>query len=573
MRTAAQSLKIADEVSVFGAITDRRLAGIRVVLAAAALTAIYIDPAEPDRYVNLTYGSLVAYTIYSLAVYTYSRRRENFSWTELQVVTWLDVACYSVLICLSSGTNSVFFFFYTFAIIAASSRGGAKLGLAVTLASAGLFMSLGWKTTPKEQFEWNRFLVRAFSLLSMGYIMAYWGGAEWALKKRLALLKQLSLAANPRFGVDRTIEQMLRRVLGFYDGEYCVLVLRVDEGLHLYRTTRHDPDGACRPTPFDSESQIPEIPVADPNAAVYNHRSGRLRRQASYKGRDPYTQRDADYRPEMGDAIAEYLGVRSFIAAPLRYREQNRGRLIVGSTQSDAFDISDATFLVQVANQILPVVENIRLVDRLASDASEEERRRIARSVHDRVIQPYFGLKIGLQALHQLLESNGGNGVQPENGGKPVVLLKQLMTMTSDGIEELRQYVYGLKQAQSGENRLSDAIRRFAVKFEGATGIQVNVIDGCGGSVINDRLTAEVFQMTSEALSNVCRHTQARSAQVRLNIEADSLVLRVANETGDDHPHNGFIPASISERAEALGGRTDVSWNEGRTTVKVEVPL
>src|SRR5262249_14934004 len=152
------------------------LAAIRLVLSTAALLAIYIDPSEPDRYVRATYFSLVTYTLYSLGVYFYARRRVALSWKQVLLVTWVDVAWYSVLISLSSGTNSVFFFFYTFAVIVASSRGGRNLGLAVTVVSATLFVLLGWKTTPSDQFALNRFLVRPLGLLAMGYVMAYWGG-------------------------------------------------------------------------------------------------------------------------------------------------------------------------------------------------------------------------------------------------------------------------------------------------------------------------------------------------------------------------------------------------------------
>jgi len=569
---SSPAFRIADEVTIFGAITDRRLGAIRLALATAALMAIYIDPAEPDRYVPATYFSLVAYTLYSLFLYIYARKHSNFSWNQLQLVTWTDVAWYSVLISLSSGTNSVFFFFYTFAVIVASSRGGRNLGLAVTVVSTVSFLFVGWETTPNDQFELNRFLVRPLGLLAMGYVMAYWGGAELSLKKRLTLLKELSLGGNPRFGVDRTVEQMLRRILSFYDGESCTLLLAIDDGLNLYRVKRIEPDGTCRPVRLDR--QLPQLPLSEPCAVVYTERT-RWRNQPYYKAYDAYAHSGIDYNLDEGRAAAEHLGVRSFISAPLRYRERNRGRIIVGSDRSLVYSLEDAAFLLQVANQILPVVENIRLVDRMASDASEDERRRIARTVHDRVIQPYFGLRMGLQALHDILqpELRGGNGSNQQQKDKPAVLLEQLMTMTSDGIEELRQYVDGLKNAQSGDYGLVDAIRRFAHKFEGATGIQVDVVDESKALAINDRLTAEVFQMTSEALSNVRRHTRARSAQVRLDMSGDTLVLQVENETGEDVPHPTFVPASISERAEALGGRTDISWNDGRTVVRVEVPL
>jgi signal transduction histidine kinase len=266
--------------------------------------------------------------------------------------------------------------------------------------------------------------------------------------------------------------------------------------------------------------------------------------------------------------LAEFLSARSFVGVPLHYRERLRGRILVSSERSHAFDVGDAVFLQHVANQIMPVIENIRLVDRLASDASEEERNRIARSVHDRVIQPYYGLQIGLKALQSVLH-NGHNG----GSEKSAVLLEELMVMTADGIDELRQYVSGLKQSRSNGTHLSESIRRFAAKFEQATGIHVKVIDETGGFVGNERLTSEMFQMAAEALSNVHRHTQARSARVCLSLEGNVVRLQVENDLAGDLEPPRFSPGSITDRAEALGGKTDVLAAEGRTVLRVEVPL
>lgn len=62
---------------------------------------------------------------------------------------------------------------------------------------------------------------------------------------------------------------------------------------------------------------------------------------------------------------------------------------------------------MQLIEHVLPVIDNIRLVDRLASAAAEEERRRIARDLHDRIVQPYIGLQLGLAAVRQRLATAG----------------------------------------------------------------------------------------------------------------------------------------------------------------------
>src|SRR5688572_2924569 len=566
-------METKEPILLLGAVTDRRLAALRLILAAAGLLIISLIPSEPSRYLTPVFYVLGAYIAYSFAVYAASRRRINFSSEVLQRLVWADLAWYTILVSLTDGVNSLFFFFYLFAIIAASSRVGYQFGLMVTSVSAALSVAMIVVAPPEVAFDMPRFAMRPLTIVGLGYILSYWGGAEIALRRKMALLNELSLVANPRFGVDWTIEVILRRLLGFWDASYCLILLVHDKDLALYLVSNDDPQ-RCQKVPVKSQSEVPFIDVADASALVYNDRLTKWAGRKSYRSYDPRTRAVSPRPLPPGEALAEFLSSRSFVSVPLHYRERFRGRIVVSSSHSDKFDVGDAAFLQQVASQALPLIENISLVERLASDASEEERNRIARSVHDRVIQPYYGLQIGLKALQSVLNNgHGGNGVSSDEARKPAALLAELMAMTADGIDELRQYVSGLKQSRSGDTRLADSIRRFASKFEHATGIHVRVTDNTEGFVGNDRLTSEIFQMAAEALSNVHRHTQARSAVVALNLDAHVIQLQVENDSSVGQGRVSFTPGSISDRAEALGGRTQVLLEEDRTILRVEVPL
>jgi len=570
-------METKEPIILLGAVTDRRLAALRVILATAGLLIIYLVAADPAQYTPTFYYTLGAYIAYSLFVYNASRRRVNFSTTLVQGMVWADLAWYTILVSLTDGVNSPFFFFYLFAIIVASSRVGHPSGLVVTSVSAVLCMLMLVVDSPEGPVDMARVAMRPLTIVGLGYILSYWGGAEIALRRKMALLNELSLVANPRFGVDWTIELILRRLLGFWNASYCLILLTHDTDFSLYLVSSDDPQ-RCQKVPVKSQSDVPFIDIADSSALVYTDQSRDWTSRKSYRSYDPRTRAVLTRPLPPGEALAEFLSARSFVSVPLHYRERFRGRIVVSSSESHAFDIGDAAFLQQVASQALPLIENISLVERMASDASEEERNRIARSVHDRVIQPYYGLQIGLKALQSVLNNGLANG-HVENGAsteappKPAALLEELMAMTEDGIDELRQYVSGLKQSRSGDTRLADSIRRFASKFEHATGIHVKVTDNTEGFVGNDLLTSEIFQMAAEALSNVHRHTQARSARVALNLDGNVIQLQVENDRVAGQDRVLFTPGSISDRAEALGGRTQVLLEDDRTVLRVEVPL
>jgi signal transduction histidine kinase len=100
-----------------------------------------------------------------------------------------------------------------------------------------------------------------------------------------------------------------------------------------------------------------------------------------------------------------------------------------------------------------PSIENIRLVDSLASYAADEERRRIARDIHDSVIQPYVGLQLGIAALAQKLHT-----------GKTDVIdnVEELLELTNQELVELRRYVWGLRAGEERRDVLLPAIELVA---------------------------------------------------------------------------------------------------------------
>jgi signal transduction histidine kinase len=563
-------LRISKVGGAFGAISDRTLAGLRLLLAVSAFLIILIDPNEPNRLKNVTHGALISYVLYSLAIYLFARSHTNFSRRAMQCVIWTDVIWYSALITLGTGTNAVFFFFYLFAIIAGSSRGGTRLGLMLTVVSTLVFVSLNLLLVVPLQLDIPRFARRAVYMAALGYILAYWGGAEAILRRKLTFLKDLSLVSNPRFGVDRTIRNMLHRLLEFYDADYAFfLIAGADSRLAFYRVSRTEATIQPQPMIVQSDAGIPLMNDSDPVVSLFVARASFLKPQPRYSAYDSATELVTELSPEPAMDTAEFLNVSSFITAPLRKNQRLRGRMLVGSQRASHFDIEDAAFLQQAADLVLPIIEEIRLLDRLASEAAEEERRKLARSVHDRVIQPYLGLQIGLKALQQEFFRSAGN-VQSQDRG--TALLNELVDMTRDGIEELRRYVSGLKSTDVAEAGLADFIRRFTGRFESATGIRVEVVDNACGLTMSDRLSAEVFQITAEALSNVHRHTLSRNAVVRLALTQNSLQLSVENDVAGAVPAP-FKPTSIFERAAALGARSEILRPAGKTLLRVEVPL
>jgi signal transduction histidine kinase len=489
-------------------------------------------------------------------------------------IPWLDLLWYLPLIAFTSNTNSIFYYFFFFSIIVASFSWGLNDGLRLTLASAATYTIVGLVTAPGGQpIDMNRLLLAPIGLLIFGYIIARWGGYHTQLKNRLKLLRDVTVFSNPRFGIDRTIKAILESVRDFYDAEACLLVIPGkpgdEESYQLYRVVRGVHPSRSAPPAIGHEAAAQFLSPSLEYAVIY-----RKERTSQTRLFDVNTRVFSESESS-GDKLAGMLDAKRYLSIPVYYRHQAVGRLYIidGPTQVDSPDME---FMLQLMDHVTPVMENIRLIDNLASDAAEQERQRIAHDIHDSVIQPYLGLQFGLSALDQKLEA-GQTGIRGN--------VQELLELTNHELAELRRFVWGLRANEERPDVLLPAIERYAERFSLVTGIKVEV-EAYGKVKVNDRLAAELFQIVAEGLSNVRRHAFCRDARVEISCKETSLLLQIKNsrprsganpevERADGSDGNrSFRPRSIAERAASLGGDTHVFVDEkDYTVVSVGIPL
>ncbi len=556
-------------ISMSGAAIDK-VAVMRFILALSALLVISFESSLSGYSAHAIKKLLFCYTGYSLLLCFLTLRPNRLCrWIE-HWSPWADICWFTLLFVYGIETSSIFYFGFFFAILAASFRGGFASGLGVTISSSILILIVGYLVIPTgHEFAWSRFLLRPIFLLVVGYLVAYWGGSELKLKRQLLLLKEIGSLSNPRFGVDRTVGYVMERLREFFGADACLIVMFDSHASNytLCHTNNNNPEKPIRPdcVPDDLARQLLDLPQM--SAIIFRTVSPFLRwlgRVSCYE----YDLVEGNRRPircEKVSPIAASLDTLAFISVPIRQNYQIVGRIYLTSNQwLSAFNNSDTEFLNQAVEHVMPIIENIRLVDRLALDAAECERQRIARDIHDTVVQPYIGLQMGLSAVRQKMQ--GGTNVEGD--------IERLFELTDHGISDLRNYIYGLKSNNNKATSLEPAVRRFAAKFSEATGISVQVeFDKDNHFYINDRLTAEVFQMIAEGLSNIRRHTRSGQARVAVNCRNDSLYLQMENE-GRPESSTSFVPRSLSERSAALGGKIEVSHLPSDITrVEITIPL
>ena len=548
----------------------RLIAGMRVVLGTSALLVVLLESMEFKAWGTPIQVTLALYSLYGLLIYHLSLRRNLV--VAHKAIPWLDLLWYVPLVIFTRNTNSSFYYFYFFAIIVASFTWGLSEGLRLTLASAAIYTIIALVAPGNRPL--TRLMLAPIGLLIFGYIIARWGGYHTQLKNRLKLLKDVTVFSNPRFGIDRTIKAILESIRDFYDAEACLLVIpgkpRDAESYQMYRVARGIHPSRSAPPEIGSDAAAQFLSPSLDHAVVY-----RKNKSSHARLFDVKTRVFSEAPAGTGDKLSGMLDAQRYLSVPVYYRHQPVGRLYIvnGPMQIDGPAMD---FVLQLMDHVTPVMENIRLIDNLASDAAETERRRIAHDIHDSVIQPYLGIQFGLSALDQKLES-GDVGIR-EN-------VQELLELTKHELAELRRFVWGLKAGEERMDVLLPAIERYAERFSLVTGITVDV-EARGKVKVNDRLAAELFQIVAEGLSNVRRHAFCRDARVEISCKETSLQLQIKNsrprlavQTDAERAagHDGvraFRPHSIAERAAALGGETQVYVDEkDYTVVSVGIPL
>ena len=219
--------------------------------------------------------------------------------------------------------------------------------------------------------------------------------------------------------------------------------------------------------------------------------------------------------------------------------------------------------------------EALRNLSRHVLHVQDEERRRIARELHDSTAQALSGLKINLSTL--LKHKNFDPSVS-------TTLLEQSRTMAEHALNEIRTISYLLHPPILEDFGLESALTWYATGFGERSGIQINVkIDPDLGRFSSD-LELIVFRVVQEALGNIHRHSGSSTAEVSLSRDSNNIRLLVRDEGCGFpdrlvDPKRGVLPpvgvgiAGMRERIRQFGGTLEIASSSSGSLLTVVLPI
>ena len=269
-------------------------------------------------------------------------------------------------------------------------------------------------------------------------------------------------------------------------------------------------------------------------------------------------------RPLRLDDLAEHpaasglpLGhppMHAFIGAPIRVRGTVFGNIyLTEKRDGGTFSERDEAAVVALAAVAGSAIANVKLALRSRELSVVRERDRIARDLHDTVIQNLYATGLGLQAA------------QRAHSDPAVVQARIARAIESidDTVKEIRATIFALQVVPSSDRGARARLLGVADEMASLLGFPPRLrLDGPIDTVVGSDLLEQVVPVLRESLTNVAKHARASRVAVRVEVLDGRLELEVVDD-GVGLPEalrpNGMGVGNILERAELLGGEATLS--------------
>ena len=260
--------------------------------------------------------------------------------------------------------------------------------------------------------------------------------------------------------------------------------------------------------------------------------------------------------------------MKSFLGVPVRVRDQVFGNLyLTDKTTDEVFNDIDQELVVALAAAAGVAIENARLHVRIRELALLKDRERIARDLHDTVIQRLFATGLSLQGAVRLSE-------RPE-------LTERITNAVDDldlTVKQIRTVIFGLETSRRSATGLRQRVLSTTMAVAGPLGFDPHVVLDGPVDTVPETIASELLAVLHEALTNTARHAHASRAEVVVEVVASGeVVLRVADD-GQGLPEHlregGRGLRNMETRATRLGGtmRAEPGLASG-TTIVWRVPI
>jgi signal transduction histidine kinase/HAMP domain-containing protein len=315
------------------------------------------------------------------------------------------------------------------------------------------------------------------------------------------------------------------------------------------------------------------------------HRMGESIAGKVIQARKPILSEDAsvDDRVTRSDPIS-IQGIHALASLPLLSKNKVLGVLNLASYKTHSFYSEELRLLEGIAGQIATAIDNaklhreVQLKEQIRGELlgeifsiQEEERKRIARELHDETSQVLASLNASLEAASSIL---------PVNTEKSKDMLRKAQSLAVNILEEIHKLIYELRPSLLDDMGLVAAIGWLSDNHLVASGIKVNFRRV---QRLAPRLETALFRTVQEAVYNIARHANAANVSIDLQFKRKAIRIAIKDDGGgfdvgaaisSKNRPRGLGLVGMKERIELLNGVMEIRSHPGRgTEIDIEIPL
>ncbi len=550
---------------------ERTIALSRVVLGGTALFAVWLDPAEPTAYAPVAYAMHWLYVAYALVVIPIAWRWQGSGYMPV-LTQYVDIVAFSVFQYLSLGPSSPFFVYFVFSMFCGAIRwgwrGSVVTGGLVVLAYVGMAVLI--TSRYEAPLELDRFVIRIAYLAVATGMLVYLGRYEETLRSDIERLARWpSLSGDARQSVERVLEYAAR-MLG---AERAVAVWEATEEPVVHEA-RWSASG------FEMQHWPPEQLVLLPEAECDLRTTtflcgGDVREATSIL----LGSRGGGLRERPGMPIAPEFMPRlagpGLATAPLR-TDTISGRVFLSGFGVPSPEVLALTKVV--AREVAGSFDQIHAAHQREELATREQRVRVARDLHDGVLQALTGVRLELRALAATAAECTPSTQDRLVGLERALALEQ---------RELRLFIEGLEPDRHARPSAPSPLRSRleAVRERIGTDWKMPVVLRVDPALaaLPGRTDEALPLMVHEAAVNALKHGRASRVAVDVRMTEGQLRVTVSDDgcgfgfkgrrEHDVLQATGHAPRSLLTRVEDLGGRLAIESSPTGSRVEMLLSL
>ncbi len=289
--------------------------------------------------------------------------------------------------------------------------------------------------------------------------------------------------------------------------------------------------------------------------------------------------------PELGKLMA-LRDSQSAVLFPLLRGLDSYGLMLFAHRKKDFFDVERRDLLEVISHQVVIAIQNAQLFQDLEAErdrlvnAQEEERKQLARELHDGPTQSVTGIAMRAEYIRRLMESR----IDPDEIANE---LQQVETLARKTAQEIRHMLFTLRPLVLEKEGLLHALETLTQKMQEVYGqsIQLNLDEDLVHTLDANKQKV-IFQIIEEAVNNARKHAQASLIQVGfrnmpknndialLEIIDNGVGFNVEEVSGSYERRGSFGMVNLNERTSLINGRLHIDSTPGKgTRIQVAIPL